>query len=306
MRSSSFVVSGFVLSIIAACSAAAPPDAIVPEVVGRLEDASIREASGLARSQRQSEILWIINDSGSKEIVHAIDAQGERLGEFDLKKSKNRDWEDLASFRQDDVPYLMIADIGDNEARRKYRTLYFVEEAAPLKNGVEKLAWRVDYRYPDAPRDAESAAIDIENEQALILTKRDLPPRLYAVPLQTNSEEPVVATLLGTVRSMRKPARQEVEFAPKNKSWSWQPSGMDISDDNLAAVILTYEAVYYYERQDGQSWLDALNGKPARVSIGGFKNAEAVAFGDNERTVIVTGETKRSPLLRIDFNGITE
>ena len=77
---------------------------------------------------------------------------------------------------------------------------------------------------------------------------------------------------------------------------------MDISADNLAAVILNYRAVFYYERAPGQDWFDALNTRPRRVSIGNFRNAEAIAFGDERRTVIVTGENKNSPLLAIDFN----
>jgi hypothetical protein len=80
---------------------------------------------------------------------------------------------------------------------------------------------------------------------------------------------------------------------------------MDISEDNRAAIILTYRAVYYFQRQPGQSWLDALNGKPLRVSIGNLKNAEAVAFGDDQRSVFVTGEKKHSPIIRIDFNGVS-
>ena len=306
MRSSLVVVSGFLLIIIAACRAAAPPDAIVPEITGRLEDATIREASGLARSQRTPGILWVINDNGAKEMVHAIDQSGARLGEFNLRKSRNRDWEDLASFVEDEVPYLMVADIGNNDAKRNHRTLYIVEEPIVEKNGKVTRAWEVDYRYPDGPRDAESAAIDVDERQALILSQRDLPPRLYSVPLRADSDKPAVATLLGTVRSLRKPSRQEVEYAPKSKNWGWQPVGMDISEDTFAAVILTYEAVYYYSRLPDQTWVDALNSKPARVGIGSFKNAEAIAFSDDKREVIVTGEAKHSKLLRIDFNGVTQ
>ena len=118
MRRTDIVVGSLVLFIIAACEAAVPPPVgIVPEAVGRLEDARIREASGLARSQRQPGILWIINDNGAKEIVHAINHTGARLGEFDLKKSRNKDWEDLASVAIDGKPYLMVADIGDNDAK---------------------------------------------------------------------------------------------------------------------------------------------------------------------------------------------
>jgi len=296
-------VGSLVLFIIAACEAAVPPPVgIVPEAVGRLEDARIREASGIARSQRQPGILWIINDNGAKEIVHAIDHTGARLGEFDLKKSRNKDWEDLASVVIDGKPFLMVADIGDNDAKHDHRTLYFVEEPSPQKKGEEKLSWKISYAYPDGPRDSEAAAIDVENNRALILSKRDLPPRLYEVPLQTDTDQVLTATALGTVNSLYRPTRQQVEFAPKTKEWFWQPVGMDISEDNLAAVILTYRAVYYYQRQPGQDWLEALNTKPARISIGNFKNAESIAFGDNKRSVFVTGENKHSLLLRIDLN----
>ena len=277
------------------------PD-LVPVVIGKLEDSHIREASGLARSQRQENILWVINDNGAREWVHAINPRGARLGEFDLKKSKNKDWEDLASFRLDGIPYLMIADIGDNDARHKTRTLYFVEEPEAAKKEKEKIAWQVNFKYPNGPRDAEAAAVDVDNERALVLSKRDIPPSLYELPLKPDSDKKVTAKWLGTIRSLPAPSRQDVEFAPKTKDWHWQPVGMDISRDNLAAVILTYRAVYYYTRQPDQDWFDALNTKPRRVSLGNFRNAEAIAFGDDSRRVIVTGENRHSPILLIDFN----
>ena len=143
--------------IVGGCSAAEQADQAV-NVVGRLEDKKILEASGLARSQRQPGLLWGVNDHGAKNIVHALDHEGGRMGEFLLKKTKTRDWEDLASFRHDDEPFLMVADIGDNHADREYRTLYFVPEPAPKKNGEEKHEWQVDFIYPDGPRDAEAAA----------------------------------------------------------------------------------------------------------------------------------------------------
>ncbi len=294
------------LLLASACSTTEPPRVLAPELSGRLEDADIREASGLARSQRQPGLLWIINDNGAKEIVHAVDHTGARLGEFDLKKSRNKDWEDLASFKLDDTPYLMIADIGDNLARRDHRSLYFVEEPAHPADNEAITRWRIDYVYPDGPRDAESAAVDVDRQRALILSKRDIPPVLYEVPLRADSgNTAITATRLGTVESLHQPSRQEIEQAPWNLDWFWQPVAMDISEDNRAAVILTYRAVYYYQRQPRQDWLDALNTVPVRISLGDFENAEAIAFGDNERTVFVTGENKHSRVLRIDFPRVT-
>ncbi|MDH3577306.1 MAG: hypothetical protein OEO71_05745 [Gammaproteobacteria bacterium] len=275
---------------------------LAPVVIGRLEDPNIREASGLARSQREENVFWIINDNGAKEWVHAINPRGKRIGEFDLKKSDNVDWEDLASFSIDGKPYLLVADIGDNDAKRKSRTLYVVEEPVAAKNEKKKVAWQVDFKYPDGPRDAESVAVDIENQRALVLTKRNTPPVLYEVPLHPADDKKVTAKWLGTIRSLPPPSRRDVEFAPKTNDWHWQPVGMDISADNLAAVILTYRAVYYYTRQPDQDWFDALNTRPRRVSLGNFRNAEAIAFGNDSRIVVVTGENKHSRLLLIDFN----
>lgn len=291
------------LLLFAGCAATVLAATPVPEVTGRLENPAIREASGLARSQREAGVLWVINDGGADVIVHAIDHAGIRQGEFKLKKSNNKDWEDLASFRLDDIAYLLIADIGDNLAKRPYRTLYIVEEPQAAENHKAKIAWRLDYSYPNGPRDAESVAVDVENQRILILSKRDIPPLLYALPLHPEADDRLTASLLGPVLSLPRPRREDVEFAPFRKDWYWQPTGMDISQDNLAAVIMTYRAVYYYERDPEQGWFDALNSKPLRISLGNFKNAEAIAFADDQRTVIVTGEGKHSRVLRIDLNG---
>lgn len=290
---------------VAGCSNAEQPATLAFEASGRLEDDRILEASGLARSHREAGLLWIINDNGAKEIVHSVDARGARRGEFKLKKSDNKDWEDLASFRLDGEPYLMVADIGDNDARRKKRTLYFVREPVAEFDTETKTDWKVDYRYPDGPRDAESAAVDVPRQRALILSKRDIPPRLYAVPLRTDSDDTVVATALGPVTSLPRPSRQDVEFAPKTDDWHWQPVGMDISDDGLAAVILTYSAVYYYQRSAGQDWDEAFRTRPLRIGIGNFQNAEAVAFADDARNVVVTGENQHSLMIKIDLEGVT-
>ena len=123
--------------------------------------------------------------------------------------------------------------------------------------------------------------------------------------MQTEAEETLTATWLGTINTLHQPTRREVAIAPRVKDWFWQPVGMDISADNRAAVILSYRNVYYFQRKPEQSWLEALNSKPVRISLGNFKNAESIAFGDDKRTIFVTGENKHSRLLRIDLSEAT-
>lgn len=289
---------------IAACSESGPEVSASDQrlrfdVSGKLEDARIVEASGLARSIRRPGTLFVMND-GDEEILYVIDQGGKNLGTIEIGKAKNRDWEDLAAFQLDGEPYLLIADIGDNDADRSKRTLYVLREPEPGDDKI-KVDWEIDYEYPDGPRDAESAAVDVGNERVLLLSKRDIPPVLYEVPLRPSYDGKVTARWLGTVTSLEHPTRQDVEFARKTKDWHWQPTGMDISADNEAAVILTYRYLYYFLRRPGQGWYEALNSAPIRVGLGNFRNAEAVAFGDDARTVIVTGEDRHARVLRIDL-----
>ena len=70
-----------------------------------------------------------------------------------LEDANNSDWEDLASFRLDGENYLLVADIGDNDGKRKDVRLYFVEEPKPGSKKTE-VSWKYDYSYPSGPLDA--------------------------------------------------------------------------------------------------------------------------------------------------------
>jgi len=273
-------------------------------VVGTLENNEIDEASGIARSQHDPNVLWVINDDGPA-VLHAIDATGGMLGRVKLSDTSNRDWEDLASFTLDGVPYLLLADIGDNEAKRKDVRFYVIEEPDPSKKKVD-YAWRVDFSFPGGPRDAEAIAIDVENERVLILSKREIPPRLYAVPLRPDSKKRQTAKRLGAVGSLPRPSRRDVEFAPKIDVWHWQPTSMDISDDGLRAAVLTYGGVYLYERLPNQSWLEALHRAPLVVSRSGNRQAEAIAFDMSGGALYITLEQRNAPLFRLPIDGASE
>ena len=152
---------------------------------GRVENDKINEASGLARSQRQPGVLWTMNDSG-KPWLYAIGLDGAHLGRVDLNDSDNRDWEDLASFMLDGDPYLLVADIGDNQARYKKRTLYIAKEPR-VDDDKTRVDWEIDFEYPNGPRDAESAAVDIENQRVLILS--DAPDAALVQKLRSEHED---------------------------------------------------------------------------------------------------------------------
>ena len=283
-----------------------PPQPRVIDLAGQLEDRRLAEASGIAASTRRDDVLWIINDGGAKSIIHATTLEGSIHGQLRIDKVENRDWEDLAAVTIDGIPYLVVAEIGDNDSRHKESRLYVIEEPAIELEDDRKLREAADrvieFGYPDGPRDAESLAVDDAERLAYILTKRDLPPRLYSVPLAAEPGARVTAKFLGPVHSLPDPPRRDVEMAGITKDWYWQPTAMDFSPDGRYAVILTYAGVYLYRRGDGQSWYQALNTEPYGLTINRIRDAESIAFAADGRVLYLTVEARGgAPLFRIDI-----
>jgi hypothetical protein len=274
-------------------------------VAGQLESDELVEASGLARSQRSPELLWSMNDGGSKARLHAIDASGFHRGRITLDNVDNHDWEDLSSFTVDGTPYLLIADTGDNDAERDSVSLHVVLEPDLADDDKVKLglAWSIDFRYPDGPRDVEAVTVDPAGSHVLLLSKREWPPVLYEVPLFPASDGTIVAQRLGPIESLPAPTRQDREHAVFTKEWHWQPTAMDISADGRLAVILTYRGVYLYRLDPAASVYESLSGQAYGFGLGNFRGAESVAFSADGNTIYVTLEGRHAPLLRIDING---
>jgi hypothetical protein len=238
-------------------------------------------------------------------VLHAVDNTGRQLGRVKLSDASNADWEDLASFSLQGKPYLLVADTGDNKAERKNARLYVVEEPDPGQSKV-KDSRRIKFKYPDGRRDAEAIAVDVENERALILTKRDIPALLYSVSLAPDAKSSQTAMRLGAIGSLPQPSRRDVQFAPKTDDWYWQATGMDISDDGSAAIILTYGGVYLYRRKPGEDWLDALQRQPEVVSRTRNPKAESIAFDATGDTIYITIEQRNAPLFRLDLNAMPD
>ncbi len=286
--------------LLMACSAGGDDersDSLI-KVSGQIENKNLNEASGLARSNRETDLYWAINDDGPA-VVHALNSSGENLGEVEIAKARNRDWEDIASFTQNGIAYLAIADIGDNSSRHKKVTVYVIKE--PVSSDTDaKIAWSIDFSYPDGPQDAESLAVDGASEQIYVLSKRTIPAVLYQIPLHPSSDKVVIATRLAEIDSLPQPSRHEIKNAASN-NWGWQPTGMDFAADGSSVLVLTYAGVNYFSRSSDQSWSDALQGQAMHLKLGKFKNAESITYSGDGKAAMVTVEGKHAPVLRIEL-----
>ena len=278
--------------------------------VGNLENIAIDEASGMAISYITPDLIWVVNDGQNGSLLHAIDTRGSNKGKVKVNVPINYDWEDLTSFKMDGIPYILVADIGDNRATRDSYTLYVFEEQKIIdrlttKSANIKPAWQIDFTYEDGPLDSESVAVDTEEKRIYLISKRTLPPVLYELPLKPS--DPKKTQVAKRKTELHGIPRPNLEMMLENPLYgirqSW-PTAMDISPDTKTSVILTYRNIYVYHRPSTMTWPEVFAGKPASVLKHSLFQAESITFDQSGRNFYITSELVPSPLLKVERNEI--
>ena len=275
-------------------------------LLGKLENRDIREASGMAASREHPGVLWIVNDGGNAPALYAVNMRGAHLGRVRIRNAQNVDWEDIASFRADGIAILLIADFGDNYARRSDNVLYFVHEPSIAGHSGQfdiSAEWfrQVRFEYEDGPRDCEAVAVDPDGNQILLLTKRTAPPVMYVLPLETKMKSSsMVARRLAVVENLRPPAAAPAVVNRRFEKLRSQPTAMDISPNGLEIAILTYGDGYLFRRPAHLRWSQVLQNPPEWIRMPTLRQAEALCFGADGQALFVTSEQLPAPLYRLD------
>jgi hypothetical protein len=253
---------------------------------GQIENSEIDEASGLAASRRRSDLLWTHNDSGAVPRLYAVGVDGRDHGAVDLRGASSVDWEDLAAFEIDGVPYLLIADTGDNDAERKSVMLYIVEEPELRGDRFEdgaavSVAWSLEVVFEDGPMDCEGVAVDVPGQRILFVSKWTVPLRLYEIPLHPSGSEvrsPAVATRVAEIANIPQPTNADREEDPKFGQFRSQTTALDVTADASELLLVTYANAYRFERAAGEGWLQAVSRPGERLAIPLMAQTEAGAY----------------------------
>ncbi|QGN33635.1 hypothetical protein [Microlunatus sp. Gsoil 973] len=127
-----------------------------------ITDDRITESSGLA-TDTDADLYWTVNDSGDSGRAFALDQSGEVVGTIGFRAEVV----DVEAVQYADNT-LYIADIGDNDAKRPFVTVYLL--ADPRPNNGTTLYRSVDLAYPDGPHDAETLLVS-DTGQLYLITK---------------------------------------------------------------------------------------------------------------------------------------
>ena len=300
-------------------SPAAPVEHELPSIID--------EASGLAQSGKHAALLWThndnINDPGSMQrvtpFVHGIDHDGRQVLSLELDGITQRDWEAIESTPIDGSHALVVADTGDNRDSWPDYVLWFIDEPGEIPPSAKTLTTTpthlLRFRYPDGPADTEAMVIDPHGGQILLLTKREDPPRLFALPLSARQPFPGEgsprerlagaevhnARLLGPMGGLAPTDPINWLLSPLTGRQTSLPTGMALSPDGHLLAVLTYSSLYFFRRDAGEQWSEAIGRPVAARSLPRIDQWEGIAFGrDGNQLHIVREGTGTGTLLRLE------
>lgn len=239
------------------------------------------ENSGIVRSRQFADLFWLHNDSGDEPRVYPIRANGEdyqaaraaeRMGVL-LGGAINIDWEDITV---DSAGNLILADVGNNRNDRRDLMFYLIPEPAPSAARATYLT-RYFVRYPDQPsypapesqKNFDCEAVFTIGETIYLLSKNrsDTQSTLYRLD-DPKSDQINLLTKLQTL------------------NLGAQVTGADASVDGKRLAILTYKAIWLFEREKLEA--PFFTGR-VRWAPYELEQAEAICFQDDQ-TLKITDE----------------
>ncbi|MBX2825324.1 MAG: hypothetical protein KTR33_11390 [Gammaproteobacteria bacterium] len=280
---------------------------------GPITDSQLSEISGMAVSQRDDQLLWIINDSGNAASLFAIDTRGRLLTTFKTSL-QNRDWESLTSLTLNNKPYLLLGDSGDNLGVHKNYRLHLFEE--PVLKATRDLPLQpvatTTFTYTDGKHNVEALAWSEPDNKVLLITKRANNAAVYSTRLVTRPgqhpefnavREGALANLPQSVSDALISNIAGVEMS--------QVTGLEIDREGRNAYVLTYRGVYHFQRKklDEQShnnihswedWRKTFGRTPRLLTRHTLSQAEALAYVPDSGILYYTSEKLPAPLWRLE------
>ena len=273
---------GIAGSLVTVATAQAQDSAVQCKPAATLQRvAELPEGSGLAASRRTPGRFWSHNDSGEPELF-ALDRNGRVIGRLSISGAAVDDWEAVAVGPCPSGSCIYVADIGDNDAKRKRVTIYRIPEpAAP--SGSVAVADVFHATYPDGAHDAESLLVTQEG-RLLIVTKGDTGPvSLYRFPNELRTGTTLRLERVGAARDQRPPAEND------------RITDGAVSPDGRWIVLRTTQSLTFYRAPDllAGNWREA--GRVALKAVA-EPQGEGVTFASHDSLYLMSeGGGKQQP-----------
>lgn len=239
-----------------------------PIKMGKVKTAVLNEISGIVPSVHNDHYFWVHNDSGDMPNIYLIDSLAQLKSTIKLEGIDVVDVEDIASLMIDSIPYLLLADMGNNLKDRDTMSLFlFKEPDLNLNKDFQSVArediTEIRFRYRDKRRDAEALFVDPIDNTVYIISKRDFKSTLFKLSLSKVND--------GSVQELSPLVQLPLTFA----------TAADIRQDGRYIIVKNLTSIFLWERGENQSVPTALQGNYRRIPYEVEPQGEAVCFGRN-------------------------
>lgn len=258
-------------------------------VMGRLQNTSISETSGIAASGIFKGMLYVHNDSGDTSRFFMISPEGELQHTIYYNGSTDNflDCEDIAvgPGPVKGESYIYIGDIGDNDLNKQVTVIYRLQESRSWEKDsvIHTKADRSFLKYPDGPKDAETLMVDPLEKLLYIVTKRTDTVKVYTAPLNFKANDTTTLTF-----------RSKLYF-DGTKPFKWITAG-DISKDGEHILLKSYQKVYYWHRDGKEPVWQTMQRSPQILPYKEEKFGEAIGFTIDGKGYYTTSEGVFSPI----------
>ena len=253
-----------------------PEPYAAPIITGSVAGDLLVEASGVAASRHQPDVLWLHNDSGDSARVIALNTQAQTLATVKLKGVDAVDFEDIAvaDCPGQGAPCVWVGDIGNNGGKREQLAIHLVPEPSLMPDEApEKLSVEVStliYEYPDEPVDAEALLVAADGSAFWVFEKVDADKaRIFAStdPLVPDGE-PIVLTTVATFATPGFPI-------PKGK----MITGGDLHESGHRLVLRVYTGSFEYILEIPHDLASMASVPPITAALGPLDELQGEAIG---------------------------
>jgi hypothetical protein len=242
------------------------------------------EASGLAASRKNPGYLWTLNDSGNPSDIYLLNEKAEIVMTCKLPKSRNRDWEEIfiGPGPKENTPYLYVADIGDNDAEHTWKILYRIEEPLLTEkkitvHEIEKIVFKLS----DKRRDSETIFYDSISSSVCLISKREKNVNVYSLSYPFESD-----TLTAELKASL-PFDNIV--------------AADICPKGDEVLMKTYESVFYWKRNPGESLIEMFMRAPEILNYEPEFQGEAIAWKVDDTGYFTLSESSQVSTSKLLF-----
>ena len=265
--------------------------------VGRISSDPIKEASGLASSRVNANVLYTHNDRGDDARIFAIRSDGKHVATLNLKSALHVDYEDIAvgPGPLTDTSYIYVGDIGNNLYKDEPRdniVIYRLTEPDIDADFDASRSINVDVdaltlAYPNDAHDAETLLIDPFDSSLYVITKRNGDNYIYRTSQAWGAGD----------------ASQMLEYAGRMQSAD-DATGGDISVDGTEILIKNIREMVYFTREDDPSSFDlasVLREKGETLPYEREAQGESVTFVVDGRGYLTLSESKSKSSVPLMF-----